>query len=128
MPATPTVSMWALRSSERPPPEPRAIPTVLKRPGASSSISTSSPASSSQAPTKRAISPSPAAPSTMSGLIESMRTSSGEQLGDGHQYGWTNSTGAPSTSMKPTRTSPKTSKGSAITFPPAMASSRLSTR
>ena len=33
MPPTPTVSMCAFRSSVLPPPEPRAIPTVLKRPG-----------------------------------------------------------------------------------------------
>ena len=51
-----------------------------------------------------------------------------KQLGERAQYGCTNSTGAPSTSMKPTRTWPKTSNGSAITFPPASASSRLSTR
>ena len=52
----------------------------------------------------------------------------GEQLGDGHQAVWTNSTGAPSTSMNETRTSPKTSNGSAIIRSPAIASSRLSTR
>ena len=60
MPATPTVSMCAFRSRVFPPPEPRAIPTALKRPGATSSTSTSSPAPSSQRATKRAISPSPA--------------------------------------------------------------------
>ena len=76
MPATPTVSRCAFRSSVLPPPEPRAIPTALKRPGATSSTSTSRPGVLQPPATKRAISPSPAAPSIRSGLIESMRTRS----------------------------------------------------
>ena len=36
IPATPTVSMCAFRSSELPPPVPRATPTTLGRPGAAS--------------------------------------------------------------------------------------------
>src|SRR5215218_7340346 len=60
--------MCALRSRERPPPEPRAIPTTLKRPAATSSVSTSRPAPSSQPATKRAISSSPAPSGTRSAV------------------------------------------------------------
>jgi hypothetical protein len=48
---------------------------------------------------------------------------------ESHQpSGCTNSTGAPSTSMKETRTSPNTSNGSAITVRPTIASSSEATR
>src|SRR5947208_522875 len=75
MPATPTVSICALSSKERPPPVPCAIPTTLGRPGLGSSNITSTPACSSQLATKCAISRSPAPPGTKSGLTESMATS-----------------------------------------------------
>ena len=66
--------MWALSISVRPPPDPRATPITLGRPGAASSTVTSSPASRSQPATKAASSTSPALPSTSPGLVESMRT------------------------------------------------------
>ena len=75
MPATPTVSMCALSMSVRPPPDPRATPITLGRPGGGFvERSTSSPASRSQPATKAASSTSPALPWTSPGLVESMRT------------------------------------------------------
>src|SRR5262245_56835158 len=74
MPVTPTVSMCAFSISERPPPRPRATPITFGRPGAASSTVTSSPASRSQPATNRATSPSPAAPGSSTGLIESIAT------------------------------------------------------
>ena len=68
MPAVPTVSMCALRRSVRPPPDPRDDPDSVEPPGATSSTSASRPASSSQRATKRAISPSPAAPGDQVGI------------------------------------------------------------
>ena len=75
MPSTPTVSRWPFSISVRPPPLPRATPTTLGRPGAASSISTSSPASRIHAATYDATSPSPAPPGTRSGFTESIATS-----------------------------------------------------
>src|SRR5438270_9145423 len=71
----PTVSMCAFKSSERPPPRPRAVATTFGRPGATSQCSTSRPARSSHSATKRAIAASPAPPGTRSGLTESIATS-----------------------------------------------------
>src|SRR5919202_1615616 len=75
MPATPTVSTWALSSSARPPPLPRARAITLGRPGAGSTTSTSRPRSSHQRATNRTISASPAPPGTSDGLTESIETS-----------------------------------------------------
>src|SRR5262245_28781333 len=74
MPSTPTVSMCAFSSNERPPPVPRAVATTLGRPGAASTTSTSRPALAHQPETKLAISSSPAPPGTRSGLTESIAT------------------------------------------------------
>src|SRR5919197_2108682 len=74
MPATPTVSMCAFSSSERPPPEPRATATTFGLPGAASDTETSSPAAAHQSATARATSPSPGAPATSAGVIELIAT------------------------------------------------------
>jgi hypothetical protein len=75
IPATPTVSVCALRISVRPPPLPRATATTFGLPGAGSVRDVSRPARSHHSATKRATSASPEPPGTTSGLIDSMATS-----------------------------------------------------
>ncbi len=75
IPATPTVSVCALRISVRPPPLPRATAVTLGRPGAGSVRDVSSPARSHHSATNRATPASPDPPGTTSGLIDSMATS-----------------------------------------------------
>ena len=77
IPSTPTTSMCAFRSSERPsrpPPVPTARAITFGRPGAASCTETSSPARSSHPAANAATCASPAPPGTRSGLIESMAT------------------------------------------------------
>jgi hypothetical protein len=75
IPATPTVSIWAFSTSDRPPPLPFTRAITLSRPGAASSISAGIPRSAHQPITKRAIPPSPAPPGTRLGFTESIETS-----------------------------------------------------
>src|SRR6266581_8433619 len=72
MPATPTVSRWPFRRSERPPPLPRRRAMMLGR--SSPTISTSKPCPRHHSATTLAASRSPAPPETSVGLTESVAT------------------------------------------------------
>ena len=81
----PTVSVWASRSSVRPPPSPRAVAITFGRPGATSETATSRPAFRSQSATSRPISSSPPPPLHERGVDRVDRNQALQQLGQiGH--------------------------------------------
>ncbi len=73
--AAPTTSVCPQNISDRPPPVPRSRPTTFGRPGATSHMSTSSPAACMRAATIAATAPSPAPPGSRPGFVESAATS-----------------------------------------------------